>query len=415
MEGDQGAMLEPAHAAIAGRSGYGQRHLPALPDHAEARRLLAQIAGTPCRASAQAPRTPLTLYGGGDMGRMARDYFRLLGHDIALVVDRNAAALRQDAFWAGVAIAHPCEVSSDTKRAAQLVVCVATAPFKPLEAELAADGWADVVPFYDVAESQRARHPLSNGWFAQALSDAELERTAKVLDQWDDDLSRAHHLQFLAWRMAREEWTFAGGPVTGDNRFFIPEVMALAESYRTFVDAGAHQGQVSRKFAALAGDALAQIIAIEPDPANLAALQAALPSDLAAKTTVLPAALGATAGEQRFHAGLGYTSQFAATGQELLDTTTLDDLGDALDLAPDFIKLHLEGAELDALRGARETIARYRPVLAVTTYHNADGIWRTPAWLMEELDDYRFLMRLHSWCGTGAVVYALPREKTPAR
>ena len=84
---------------------------------------------------------------------------------------------------------------------------------------------------------------------------------------------------------------------------------------------------------------------------------------------------------------------------------------DSLDLAPDFIKLHLEGAELDALRGARETIRRHRPIIAVTTYHNADGIWRTPAWLMDTLEDYRFLMRLHSGCGTGAVVYALPQEQ----
>ncbi len=60
---------------------------------------------------------------------------------------------------------------------------------------------------------------------------------------------------------------------------------------------------------------------------------------------------------------------------------TLDSLG----LAPDFVKLHLEGAELAALAGGRETLIRHRPVLAVTVYHNADGIWKTPAWLMETL------------------------------
>jgi hypothetical protein len=47
----------------------------------------------------------------------------------------------------------------------------------------------------------------------------------------------------------------------------------------------------------------------------------------------------------------------------------------------------------------------------VTVYHNADGIWKTPAWLMETLPGYRFLFRAHSWCGTGAVIYALPEEK----
>jgi hypothetical protein len=84
---------------------------------------------------------------------------------------------------------------------------------------------------------------------------------------------------------------------------------------------------------------------------------------------------------------------------------------DALDLSPSFVKLHLEGAELSALKGARGTLLAHRPIVAATVYHNADGIWRTPLWLMETLPDYRFLFRLHSWCGTGAVVYGIPNER----
>jgi hypothetical protein len=30
---------------------------------------------------------------------------------------------------------------------------------------------------------------------------------------------------------------------------------------------------------------------------------------------------------------------------------------------------------------------------------------------METLPDYRFLFRIHSWCGTGAVIYAIPDER----
>ena len=75
------------------------------------------------------------------------------------------------------------------------------------------------------------------------------------------------------------------------------------------------------------------------------------------------------------------------------------------------MKLHLEGAELAALQGARKTLLANRPIVAATVYHNADGIWKTPLWLMETLPDYRFLFRAHSWCGTGAVVYAIPKAR----
>ena len=87
---------------------------------------------------------------------------------------------------------------------------------------------------------------------------------------------------------------------------------------------------------------------------------------------------------------------------------------DALSVAPTFVKFHLEVAELNALKGARETLLSCRPIIAATVYHNADGIWRTPLWLMETLPRYRFLFRAHSWCGTGAVIYAIPNERHDA-
>ncbi len=33
---------------------------------------------------------------------------------------------------------------------------------------------------------------------------------------------------------------------------------------------------------------------------------------------------------------------------------------------------------------------------------------------METLPDYRFFFRAHSWCGNGAVVYCLPKERVPS-
>jgi hypothetical protein len=75
------------------------------------------------------------------------------------------------------------------------------------------------------------------------------------------------------------------------------------------------------------------------------------------------------------------------------------------------VKLHLEGAELLALTGARETLLSSRPIVAATVYHNADGIWKTALWLMQTLPNYSFLFRLDSWCGTGAIIYAIPSER----
>ena len=384
------------------------RTLTALPDPDRAAALLAEAATAPCHFAPAAADAPLALYGAGNLGRLARDHLRAVGHDFVMAIDRNAKSLRDDPGWADVPLLHPDDVTDATKNDVRLAVCVVTAPYVPLERALAAQGFKDTVPFFDLAESFRALHPLSNGWFAPPLTEEDRAYTENVLRRWDDDVSRAHHLQFLAWRRLREEWTFQPAPVA-DSRFFIPEVTRALRSDDVFVDAGAHHGSVIESFVRQTKGAFRGIAAFEPDSKNRGRLtenlQGLLPND--ARIRVYDDALAEIEGEALFHDGIDYASQISVTGRTRVTTRPLDALG----LAPTFVKLHLEGGELAALKGARQTLVSHRPIVVATVYHNADGIWQTPLWLMDTLPDYRFLFRAHAWCGNGAVVYALPKER----
>jgi FkbM family methyltransferase len=375
------------------------------PDRDGAAALLDKLAAAPCRFGPAALDRPLALYGAGNLGRLARDFARAVDQSVALVIDRNAARMEHDPASAGVPLLRPDAVTARDKTVLRVAVSVATARYVPIERALAALGFAHVVPFYDWAENFRHLHPLSNGWFAAPLTAADHRNTAAVLERWDDDVSRAHHLQFLAWRRLREEWRFETAPLPDCARFFIPEVAAALHDHETVLDGGAHHGSVTQTFLAQTGGAFKQIIAVEPDAANLAALKQRLPAD--PRIAVLDCALGETEGEAAFHAGLDYASQLSDTGASRVMVRPLD----GLDVAPSFIKLHLEGAELAALKGARRTLQAHRPIVAATVYHNDDGIWRTASWLAETLPDYRLLFRAHAWCGTGAVLYAIPAER----
>jgi len=371
--------------------------------------MLAEIATAPCRFAPATADIPVALYGAGNLGRLARDFLKAVGQDFVMAIDRDADRLKADAGWSGVPLLRPDEVTDAVKNSARLSMCVVTAPYVPLERALSAQGFGDIVPFFDLAEGFRDRHPLSNGWFAPPLTPQDQAKTATVMAQWDDDISRAHHLQFLAWRRLREEWTFDAAPVPGGNRFFVPEVADVLGAAEVFVDAGAHHGSVIEAFILRTKGAFKRIVAIEPDPSNRARLEENLrrwlPDD--PRVTVCDCVLADDQREAPFHDGLDYASQLSATGRMRVMTHPLD----ALDLSPTFVKLHLEGGELAALKGARQTLLTHRPVLAATVYHNADGIWKTPHWLMDNLPDYRFLFRVHAWCGNGAVVYAIPRER----
>ncbi len=387
------------------------RHFEALPDAAVARDLL-RVANS--RAPAGVPilprARPLWLYGAGPLGKEARRYFESVGQPVAGVIDSDAAAYADDPDWADLPVRGPEAVPELQRAKALLAIAVIDRPYVPLEAELNRQGWSQCVPLYDVTEAFRDQHPLSNGWFASPLSEVELAAADEILAGFADDASRAHYLRFAAWRLARQEWDFEGAPVEPDARFFIPEITSVLKGDERFLDAGAYHGEVTARLLQATNASVSTVWAIEPDVANRSVLQAYVSSldvTLQARIQVLDAVLGARTEAVRFHEGLGHASQIAPTGKILRACAPLD----ALSLDPTFVKLHLEGAELAALNGARETLRRRRPIVAAAVYHDAAGLLGTPQWFMRHLPDYTILMRTHDWCGMGAIVYALPKER----
>jgi FkbM family methyltransferase len=405
--------ISPADRTVFAAPPHRERFFTGLPDASTAAGLLTELAAAPCAFSPVSADRPLALYGAGNLGRLAHEFLTAVGHDITMVIDRDARRVARAADWPGVPVLHPDDVSESAKRVLRVAVSVVTSPYVPIERSLRELGFADVVPFYDLAESFRGLHPLSNGWFAPPLAAMDRNNAAEVLARWHDDVSRAHHLQFLAWRRLREEWHFAAAPVVTCDRYFIADVVGVLNDDEVLLDAGAYHGSVAETFVGHTNGAFRRVVLVEPDPANRLRLEdnlhRSLPDD--PRIAVYDCALAADDSEALFHDGLGYASQLAPTGKTRITTRRLDALG----LSPTFIKLHLEGGELAALHGARETLRSERPIVAATVYHNADGIWRTPFWVMQALPDYRFLFRSHGWCGTGAVVYAIPNERRAVR
>lgn len=330
------------------------RSFAALPDRNQAPLLLGEMATAPCQFCPVAADAPLALYGAGNLGRLAREFLKAVGHDFDMAIDRNAKELAQSSYWSGVQLVHPDNVTERAKNNYRLAVSLVSSPYVAIEHFLLAQGFRDVVPFYDLAESFRNVHPLSNGWFSSTLTPSDQNNTAEVLKLWDDDVSRAHHLQCLAWRRLREEWSFESAPLVPSDRYFIPEVTRGLRSDEILIDGGAHHGHVTKAFLRKTNGVFEQIVAIEPDSSNRALLrdnlQSWLPDD--PRVTIYDCALADREDEAPFRENLGYASQLSDTGQVRVTVRLLD----GMELSPTFIKLHLEGGELAALKGARQTL-----------------------------------------------------------
>lgn len=110
----------------------------------------------------------------------------------------------------------------------------------------------------------------------------------------------------------------------------------------------------------------------------------------------------------KFH---NYNARIDVLSKECsVEAVTIDDY--ARDKKIDFIKMDIEGAEEKALCGGMKTIKRDRPILAISIYHSVDDMVNIPELLLKELENYRCMVRHHSFTYSETVMYCVPNEKT---
>lgn len=60
------------------------------------------------------------------------------------------------------------------------------------------------------------------------------------------------------------------------------------------------------------------------------------------------------------------------------------------------IKMDIEGAEMEALKGCKEIITEQRPKMAICAYHRLEDIWEIPLYLKQLVPEYNIAIRHHA-------------------
>ena len=113
-------------------------------------------------------------------------------------------------------------------------------------------------------------------------------------------------------------------------------------------------------------------------------------------------AVSARPGQVHFHATGAEGAHLAGDGEILVGCVRIDDPVGRCE--PTFIKMDIEGAEMDALQGANGQ----RPLLSICIYHLQSDLWRIPLFIRSLAPDYKFFSRLHDGDGGRLVCYAVP-------
>lgn len=345
---------------------------------------------------------PAWIFGAGQFGRDLCRALQKVGHPVAGFVETKPSAFEvmglQVLDWRQWAAAH-----------AEAPMCVGIfnrgMPLDQLEAMARQAGAQEVFLPWDLYRTVKTQM----GWRFW-LSEPErildhIDAFASALECMDDADSQRCMLDISAFRLGLN--TAYGSFKHSENQYFNPLTLTdLQGKALRFVDGGAYNGDTYLELCGMTKVETAHLF--EPDAANFAQLTRHV-AQTGRKAQCLPLGLGDSYRILSFNAGSGEGASISETGTSHIAVAALDDV--LAGHTVDFIKLDVEGAELQALQGARKLIQRSRPVLALSLYHLPQDLWQLPLALADLCQDYRLHVRQHYYNSFDSVLYAVPRHR----
>lgn len=199
-----------------------------------------------------------------------------------------------------------------------------------------------------------------------------------------------------------------GNVVAGIEKqyWFKRDIEIAPEPGDVVIDCGACFGDTALYFADAVGSG-GRVHAFEPVPLQCGIMAHNLGANpkLADRITHHRFATGSVSGQQLFF-GEGAGASSAIGGDNPVLTLAVDDLG--LERV-DYIKMDVEGAETETLKGAAETIRRFKPKLGISVYHSLNDLILLPQLVHEIEPSYALYLDHHTIYAEETVLYARSR------
>jgi len=321
----------------------------------------------------------IAIFGAGLYGEMALRYLRDAGFEVMYFVDNNPA--KHGAKIGGITIVSPEQLKL---LAPNLVFIAARHAVIPISKQLKNLGLPSI--------SFDAFFVLRN-----------LDRIKKVRDDLLNDNRSKQVYDSVLKAMLTGIKTYCAEVMEGLQYFALP-MFQNAEGVH-FVDAGAYVGDTVEKFIWTNNGVFSHIYAFEPGIFQFHALNKRvnrLIEEWALQGTDITL----------IHAGLGkedkvlsiavnrdqlQSSSFLSTNEVEKTSVPVFSLDNYLSGRPaTFIKADIEGMEMDMLLGAKKTIEKFRPSLALSIYHRPEDLYQIPEYVHSIVPEYRMAIRQHA-------------------
>lgn len=254
---------------------------------------------------------------------------------------------------------------------------------------------------------------------SRMVNEAEIEKLSALLS---DETSRDLLKRIVTFRQAFKAKDYV--LPDGQEEYFPNDVPVLdsIDSLR-FVDAGAYIGDTAASASEAcrqAGKPIDFIASFEPDLKNIEKLSQEIERQKnlspEAKYFVYTSGVWSENNILTFSNEGNSSSTITAEKKESDISIAVNSLDSVLfGAAPNFIKMDIEGAESDAILGAKKIIQTYKPVLAICIYHKPEDLWELPLLIHSIEPSYDMSIRVHGHTGLSTVLYCLPKNTQEAK
>jgi len=212
-----------------------------------------------------------------------------------------------------------------------------------------------------------------------------------------DDLSRKSYIGFINSKISNKPNYIS---YSDTLQYFPNELIQISEN-EVFVDCGAYTGDTFADFLQVSNNKYLKYYGWEPDSKNYQTLEK--------KAKQHPKFIPINYGVWSSYQTMKFSESHGRTDSSIENNGDMSILVDSIDRVcsdATFIKMDIEGAEFEALKGAKNTIINNSPQLAISIYHRPEHLHQIPRYLNEINPHYKFFLRHHNTISNELILYA---------
>lgn len=342
------------------------------------------------------------IYGAGQMGMAVKDFLAANGIEIHYFLDKNKKL--EGSKMENITVIHPDNLPKEWREHDDVIVGMAAAAFTDVKEYLVDLGYRNVWIAGDYIQNLYPQESFTNIWAFSEDEAADVKKNLKRI--WNDKKSEECIDIAVDWfEERREDW--ARTYLIERNKYFPDFVIDSLRSGDAMIDMAVLDGGYVRQFVDCVPDSKAIWgVTLFPD-GRLTEIRFEANStfcfeelELGAKTECID--------QMR----LGLMRPFTSREKVKCHLVSAKDFFEGKTF--NYLRAYSMSPLLPIMKNGIEHIQKNRPIVAANIGHYKDDFIFLPQYFKENLKEYTFYFRVHSFQGNDCIMYAIPNERRVA-